>query len=83
MVFLALSGGAEFLLGGYFATLQNMYGPVGGHGVGYLALTMRYIRLGLNAQTFRLAIHLNLFDGCTALSMRNRQKASYLLTSFR
>lgn len=29
--------------------------------VGYLALTIRSVWLGLNVQTFRLAIHLNLF----------------------
>lgn len=73
---LFVSGGVEFLLKGYFATLQNMYGPVGSHGAGYLALTMRYIRHGLNAQTFRLAIHLNLFSRRLSCAMWNRRRAS-------
>lgn len=72
---LFVSGGVEFLLKGYFATLQNMYGPVGSHGVGYLALTIRSIRLGLNVQTFRLAIHLNLFSRRLCCTMRNRRRA--------
>ena len=72
---LFVSGVVEFLLKGYFATLQNMYGPAGSHGVGYLALTIRSIRLGLNVQTFRLAIHLNLFRDDSACAMRNRRRA--------
>ena len=43
--------------------------------VGYLVLTMRYIRHGLNAQTFRLAIHLNLFWRRLCCAMRNRRRA--------
>lgn len=35
--------------------------------VGYLSLTIRSVRLGLNVQTFRLAIHLNLFRGDSAV----------------
>lgn len=35
--------------------------------VGYFALTIRSVRLGLNVQTFRLAIHLNLFRGDSAV----------------
>lgn len=70
-----VSGDGEFLLRGYSATLQNMYGPVGSHGVGYLTLTIRSIRLGLNVQTFRLAIHLNLFRDDSACAMRNRRRA--------
>lgn len=73
--YLFVSGGVEFLLKGYFATSQNMYGPVGSHRVGYLALTIRSVRLGLNVQTFRLAIHLNLFSRRLCCTMRNRQRA--------
>lgn len=43
--------------------------------VGYLTLTIRSVRLGLNVQTFRLAIHLNLFCGDSACAMRNRRRA--------
>lgn len=43
--------------------------------VGYLTLTIRSVRLGLNVQTFRLAIHLNLFRGDSACAMRNRRRA--------
>lgn len=43
--------------------------------VGYLALTIRSIRLGLNVQTFRLAIHLNLFLRRLCCTMRNRRRA--------
>lgn len=43
--------------------------------VGYLALTIRSVWLGLNVQTFRLAIHLNLFRGDSACAMRNRRRA--------
>ena len=43
--------------------------------VGYLTLTIRSVRLGLNVQTFRLAIHLNLFCGDSACAMRNRRMA--------
>ena len=32
-----------------------------------LTLTIRSVRLGLNVQTFRLAIHLNLFRGDSAV----------------
>ena len=35
--------------------------------VGYLTLAIRSVRLGLNVQTFRLAIHLNLFRGDSAV----------------
>lgn len=47
----------------------------GSHGVGYLILTIRSVWLGLNVQTFRLAIHLNLFCGDSACAMRNRRRA--------
>lgn len=47
----------------------------GSHGVGYLTLTIRSVRLGLNVQTFRLAIHLNLFRGDSACAMQNRRRA--------
>ena len=43
--------------------------------MGYLTLTIRSVRLGLNVQTFRLAIHLNLFRGDSACAMRNRRRA--------
>lgn len=43
--------------------------------VGYLALTIRSVRLGLNVQTFRLAIHLNLFLRRLCCTMRNRRRA--------
>lgn len=35
--------------------------------VGYHSLTIRSVRLSLNVQTFRLAIHLNLFRGDSAV----------------
>ena len=43
--------------------------------VGYLTLTIRSVRLGLNVQTFRLAIHLNLFSRRLCCTMRNRRRA--------
>nr|DAZ73359.1 MAG TPA: hypothetical protein [Caudoviricetes sp.] len=43
--------------------------------VGYLTLTIRSVRLGLNVQTFRLAIHLNLFSWRLCCTMRNRRRA--------
>lgn len=43
--------------------------------VGYLSLTIRSVRLGLNVQTFRLAIHLNLFSRRLCCTMRNRRRA--------
>lgn len=43
--------------------------------VGYLSLTIRCVRLGLNVQTFRLAIHLNLFSRRLCCTMRNRRRA--------
>lgn len=42
---------------------------------GYLSLTIRSVRLGLNVQTFRLAIHLNLFSRRLCCTMRNRRRA--------
>lgn len=43
--------------------------------VGYLTLTIRSVRLSLNVQTFRLAIHLNLFSRRLCCTMRNRRRA--------
>nr|DAZ71186.1 MAG TPA: hypothetical protein [Caudoviricetes sp.] len=43
--------------------------------VGCLSLTIRSVRLGLNVQTFRLAIHLNLFSWRLCCTMRNRRMA--------
>lgn len=53
----------------------ELLGPSVAATVGYLALTIRSVRLGLNVQTFRLAIHLNLFCGDSACAMRNRRRA--------
>ena len=62
----------EFLPVGSAAKLASSGGS---HGVGYLILTIRSVWLGLNVQTFRLAIHLNLFRGDSACAMRNRRRA--------
>lgn len=43
--------------------------------VGCLTLTIRSVWLGLNVQTFRLAIHLNLFLWRLCCTMRNRRRA--------
>lgn len=62
----------EFLPVGSAAELASSGGS---HGVGYLILAIRSVWLGLNVQTFRLAIHLNLFCGDSACAMRNRRRA--------
>ena len=58
-----VSAVSSSLLGYLLSSMDLKWQPL----VGCLVLTIRSVRLGLNVQTFRLAIHLNLFCGDSAV----------------